>query len=85
MPLPWRLVEAAGIAGDALHIPAVSLEALTMLRAGNVCDPAPFAEATGAMPRPIAEALAAEPASRDDRRAARRFFLEGAFSWIRSS
>jgi uncharacterized protein YbjT (DUF2867 family) len=85
MPLPWRLAEAAGFVGDALRIPAVSREALTMLRAGNVCDPAPFAEATGAMPRPIAEALAAEPASRDDRRAARRFFLEGVFSWTRSS
>ena len=83
--LPRHLVETAGIVGDALRIPAVSREALTMLRAGNVCDPAPFAEATGALPRPIAEALAAEPANRDDRRAARRFFLEGAFSWIRSS
>jgi uncharacterized membrane protein YphA (DoxX/SURF4 family) len=79
--LPLGLVRAAAWAGGRLGVGPVNRETLTMLLAGNVCDPRPFIEATGVAPAPLAEGLAREPATDAERRQARLAFLAAPLRW----
>ena len=67
LPIPAPLLRLAAAAGDALPGAALTRESLAMLARGNTADPRPLAEALRWRPRPLPEALAADPATAADR------------------
>jgi nucleoside-diphosphate-sugar epimerase len=67
LPLPAPLLRLAAGAGGAIGGGTLTRETLGMLARGNVADAGPAAAALGWQPRPLAAALAAEPAAEADR------------------
>jgi uncharacterized protein YbjT (DUF2867 family) len=78
---PPGLLKAAAAIGERLSAGPLNREILTMLERGNVSDPAPLTRALGRPPRPLAQALALEPASQADRWSARLFFIRPLLRW----
>ncbi len=77
LAIPTALLRLGARLGEALPGAALTRDALRMLEAGNVADPAPAAAALGWAARPLADALAAEPASAADLLAARMMPVRG--------
>ena len=77
LAIPATLLRLGARLGEALPDAALTRDALSMLEAGNVADPAPAAAALGWAPRPLAAGLAAEPACAADLFAARIVPLRG--------
>jgi hypothetical protein len=73
MGLAWRMGDLAGLLGWR---PPVRSTARTEIVRGAVGDAAAWREATGIEPRPLAAALAAEPASVQERWFARLYLLK---------
>lgn len=69
--MPTALLRLGARLGETLPGAMLTRDALRMLEAGNIADPAPVVAALGWAPRPLAEALAAEPACAADLFAAR--------------
>jgi uncharacterized protein YbjT (DUF2867 family)/uncharacterized membrane protein YphA (DoxX/SURF4 family) len=67
LPLPAPLLRLAAGAGGAIGSGMLTSETLGMLARGNTADVRPAAEALGWRPRPLAAALATEPATEADR------------------
>lgn len=88
LPVPVPALRLAGRIGDRLPMGALTTESLTMLAAENIAPIAPMVETLGVTPRPLADALAATPATAADRWHARLAFLPLplrltlAFLWI---
>ena len=75
--IPATLLRLSARLGEALPGAALTRDALRMLEAGNVADPAPAAVALGWAPRPLAAGLAGEPACAADLLAARMVPVRG--------
>jgi uncharacterized protein YbjT (DUF2867 family) len=73
MPLLYRLGDLAGLLGWR---PPVRSNARREMVRGAVGDPAPWTAMTGLRPRPLAEALAADPASVQERWFANLYLLK---------
>ncbi len=88
VPLPEWLLRAAAAIGAGFSFGALSRDSLDMLARGNTASIAPLREALGWQPRPLADALAAEPSAQADLWHARLYFLRPAlriglaFLWI---
>jgi uncharacterized protein YbjT (DUF2867 family) len=78
LPVPEWLLRAGSAFGSAFSFGALSRESLDMLARGNTASVVPLEEALRWQPRPLAEALSAEPSSRADLWHARLFFLRPA-------
>jgi uncharacterized protein YbjT (DUF2867 family) len=79
--IPLTLMKGMAAIGERLSAGPLNREILAMLERGNVSDPAPFAQALGRPPRPLAQALALEPACQADRWGARMFFVRPLLRW----
>ncbi len=77
LTVPETALKIAARLGDAFPLSSLTSESLSMLAAGNTGDPAPMARVLGWSPRPLAEALAAEPAGRADMWHARLLPMRG--------
>lgn len=69
------LLAAAGVASALGAPPPLHPEPVRLLRLAPEVDPEPLTSATGVLPRPLAEALAADMAARGDLAEARMVFL----------
>jgi uncharacterized protein YbjT (DUF2867 family)/uncharacterized membrane protein YphA (DoxX/SURF4 family) len=73
--IPARLLDAMAVIGNVFSRSPLNPETLTMLRSGNTTCADGVTRILGRPPRPLAEALALDPADSADRQAARLYFL----------
>jgi nucleoside-diphosphate-sugar epimerase len=81
LPTPLPLLRAAASVGGRIGAGPLNSEILAMLAHGAVSDPGDFALALGRPPRPLAQALALDPAAPADRWRARLYFLAPLLRW----
>jgi uncharacterized protein YbjT (DUF2867 family) len=84
LPVPFALPVPRWLLGGvaALGIGPVTRESLAMLEAGNTAPVAPFVNALGFQPQPVAQALARHPATQADRMAARLAPMAAVLRWM---
>ena len=75
LPIPLPMIRMAGVIGSALGLGPMSKTSVAQIEHGNAGDGAAFASAIGFQPLSMAEALARNPASGQDKQAARSYFL----------
>ncbi|MEJ2228709.1 MAG: SDR family oxidoreductase [Alphaproteobacteria bacterium] len=73
--MPARLLDAMAVIGGIFPRSPLNPETLAMLRRGNTANADGITRILGRPPRPLAEALALDPADSADRQAARAYFL----------
>jgi uncharacterized protein YbjT (DUF2867 family) len=78
LPVPLWMLRAVAIVSNAFSWSALSRESLAMLERGNTAPVAPLREALNWQPRPLAEALSAEPSTEADLWHARLLLLRPA-------
>ncbi|HSV29901.1 MAG TPA: SDR family oxidoreductase, partial [Candidatus Omnitrophota bacterium] len=79
--VPEALLGVAAAVGERLMDGPMNREIVTMLKGGNVSNPASVTAALGRPPRRMEEALARHPATEADRWHARLFFLRPLLRW----
>jgi uncharacterized protein YbjT (DUF2867 family) len=80
-PLPEMVLPVLAFLGEMLTQGPVSREVIALLKQGNTADPGPMIAVLGRAPRPLATALALQPASRSDLWAAWLYPLRPVLRW----
>lgn len=81
IPVPGPVLGLLAALGERVMDGPMNREVVAMLKAGNVSNPEPLAEALERPPRALADALARRPATEADRWHARLFFVRPALRW----